>query len=101
VGLLAFAAAAFAKSAALKQGSHGSSVRQLQRELHKIGLDVDVDGVYGSSTANAVQVFQHATNIDVTGVANHPTRHLLHNVIKRSAASATASAMSSIRAAIP
>ncbi len=95
MGLLVFAAAAVAKSAAtLKQGSHGSSVRQLQRELHKIGLDVNVDGIYGSSTANAVQVFQHAANIDVTGVADHPTRHLLHNVITRSAASAASAAQS-------
>ena len=69
-------------------------MRQLQRELHKIGLDVNVDGIYGSSTAKAVQVFQHAANIDVTGVADHPTRHLLHNVITRSAASAASAAQS-------
>ncbi len=66
----------------------GVSVRELQRELNKVGLDVNVDGVFGTSTSQAVGVFQHAINVNVTGIADHPTRHLLHNVLARSAASA-------------
>jgi peptidoglycan hydrolase-like protein with peptidoglycan-binding domain len=88
IGVLTVVATAAARPVGtLKAGTKGASVRELQRELGQIGLDVNVDGVYGSSTAAAVGVFQHAINISVTGVADHPTRHLLHNVIQRSEAS--------------
>jgi len=88
IGVLTFVTSALARpTGTLKTGSKGASVRELQRELGQVGVDVNVDGVYGTSTAAAVGVVQHAINIHVTGVADHPTRHLLHNVIMRSEAS--------------
>jgi peptidoglycan hydrolase-like protein with peptidoglycan-binding domain len=89
IGALTIVTSALAKpTGALKTGSKGASVRELQRELSHIGLAVDADGVYGSSTAAAVGAFQQVIKVDATGVADHTTRHRLHTVIQRAQASA-------------
>jgi len=88
--LASVASALAAHSRTLRPGSKGSSVSELQHQLAETGLDVDIDGVYGPSTTEAVQAFQHAANIKATGVATLATRHKLHLVTSTTAAGAQA-----------
>lgn len=57
-----------------KMGSRGEEVRQIQKVLKREGYyQGSVDGIYGSSTRNAVRSFQKAVGIDVDGIAGPKT----------------------------
>ena len=60
----------------LRLGDHGPAVRTLQLALRAWGLDVVVDGDFGSQTRDAVKTFQSAHNIDRDGPGR--LRHPLH-----------------------
>jgi peptidoglycan hydrolase-like protein with peptidoglycan-binding domain len=91
VSVLSVAATALAAhSKSLRPGDTGPSVVALQVELAKTGLHVSADGIYGTSTTQAVQAFQHAANLKSTGIADHATRHKLQLVTTRTAADAQA-----------
>ena len=51
----------------LRGGSRGDLVVWAQQHLASAGYSVDVDGVYGAATVNAVSAFQAAKGIPVTG----------------------------------
>lgn len=58
----------------LKEGSRGSSVKNLQERLQELKyLSDKADGVYGSATKSAVAEFQTAMKIKATGVADSET----------------------------
>jgi murein DD-endopeptidase MepM/ murein hydrolase activator NlpD len=57
-------------SRALRVGSRGADVRELQRILRKRGLKVTVDGAYGKVTSEAVKVLQRRFKMRANGVAN-------------------------------
>jgi peptidoglycan hydrolase-like protein with peptidoglycan-binding domain len=64
----------------LQMGSCGSYVQKLQVELNRIrgnypGIPAisPADGQYGQSTRNAVEAFQRAFNLPVTGIVNFAT----------------------------
>jgi peptidoglycan hydrolase-like protein with peptidoglycan-binding domain len=61
----------------LRVGAHGRDVRQLQRLLKQVGIDVQVDGQYGPGTADAVRRFQRAAHLLVSGVAGPRTARAL------------------------
>ncbi len=60
-------------------GSSGSKVLQLQKQLNRIAENypalpkIAEDGIYGSSTANAVKTFQKIFNLPQTGSVDYPT----------------------------
>ena len=66
-------------SRALKKGMSGEDVKQLQELLKQLGYDLEVDGVYGDKTAEAVYHFKKAHDVrnssgevnDVYGVKAH------------------------------
>ncbi|MBX6354053.1 MAG: peptidoglycan-binding protein [Thermoflavifilum sp.] len=59
---------------ALKQGSRGTAVTQVQSRLNALGFAVGtVDGVFGSKTATAVRNFQRAHHLTVDGVVGPAT----------------------------
>ena len=61
-------------SGALRLGSHGKRVADLQRELGAAGFDPGaVDGAFGQHTAMALKAFQRAKNLAVDGVAGSQT----------------------------
>ncbi len=63
---------------ALKQGSRGETVVQLQQKLIDLGFLNDVaDGSYGPKTAAAVSAFQAANGLNPTGIADTQTQQLL------------------------
>ncbi len=61
----------------LKAGSKGDEVEWVQNYLLKAGYNVDVDGVFGSETAQAVAQFQADNGLDVDGVAGPLTVALM------------------------
>lgn len=69
---LAFAAPAGAHAAALKEGSRGPAVAELQRKLH-----LPADGVFGPQTTHAVRRFQRREHLTVDGVVGPRTAHAL------------------------
>ncbi len=92
LGVLGIAATALGQTSkkTLRPGATGPSVVALQVELAKTGLDVSADGIYGTSTTQAVQAFQHAANMKATGIADGATRHKLLLVTTLTAAGAQA-----------
>ncbi len=68
----ALAAPASAHAGALKEGSRGPAVAQVQRKLH-----VPDDGVFGPQTVRAVRRFQRRANLTVDGVVGPQTARAL------------------------
>lgn len=59
-------------------GSKGDSVKELQTALNGAGYSLDVDGVFGDQTANALKQWQTANGLEGTGVFNTASRDLLY-----------------------
>ncbi len=63
----------------LEQGSSGQKVRQMQEQLNVISNaypaipKINVDGIYGPSTAAAVRKFQSVFGLPVTGIVDYKT----------------------------
>jgi len=55
---------------ALRPGSRGAQVRDLQRELRRRGARISIDGRYGPTTKRAVIRLQRRLGLPVTGVAD-------------------------------
>ena len=67
------------RSALLKKGDKGDSVRELQNRLIELGyLSGKADGVYGTSTENAVKAFQKVSRLASDGKAGSVTQAVLY-----------------------
>ncbi len=67
----------FSSNEALKEKSNGTEVRNLQRELIKLGFNLNkygADGVFGNETESAVKAFQRSEGIKVDGIVGPVTR---------------------------
>lgn len=69
----------------LKRGSHGRSVRRVQRDLH-----LRADGVYGRETVRAVRRFQRRHHVRADGIVGPGTWALLRASEQRAPSSPTA-----------
>lgn len=64
---------------ALRQGEQGAPVRELQRELGRLGIRdaqgaaIAVDGDFGRRTTEAVQAFQRSLGLEPDGIAGRDT----------------------------
>ena len=54
-------------------GSQGSDVTELQKLLNNNGYNLDVDGVFGTKTQDAVKDYQQKNNLDVDGIVGENT----------------------------
>lgn len=73
-----------AEAAALKQGSRGTQVKQLQQNLIGLGyLTGSADGSYGSKTKAAVEAFQAEFGLEADGNAGQATQTAVRNAIVR------------------
>lgn len=57
----------------LEIGSRGREVRRLQRALNRAGEDVDIDGVFGQKTWEAVRSLQRSRGLNVDGIPGRRT----------------------------
>ncbi len=68
----------------LKPGDSGDQVKVLQKALASLGYDVGtIDGVYGTSTTNAVIAFQKAAGLTADGVVGPATRTALKTALEK------------------
>ena len=59
----------------LKVGSRGSKVKDLQKNLTKLGYSTKgIDGVFGKDTKNAVLAFQKACGLETDGIVGSKTQ---------------------------
>lgn len=64
----------------LKEGDNGTAVTNLQYTLYELGYyDGTVDGVFGSSTADAVRAFQTRNGLTVDGKAGSKTLEKMYS----------------------
>jgi len=64
-------------SPALKRGSRGSQVRELQTLLNKTGERLSTDGIFGRGTEAAVKRFQQSQGLSADGVVGPATARKL------------------------
>ena len=82
--VLSLLPAARVDAASLKQGSRGSDVKQLQKNLIGMGyLDGSADGIYGAKTKTAVKEFQKAFGLSADGNAGEATQTALRSAVVR------------------
>jgi peptidoglycan hydrolase-like protein with peptidoglycan-binding domain len=58
---------------ALRRGSNGPDVRDMQQRLSDLGYSLDVDGNFGPGTATAVTQFQQAKGLGSDGIVDPNT----------------------------
>ena len=61
----------------LRIGSSGQDVKTLQTALNKRGFSLNVDGVFGENTENAVKTFQSQNGLTVDGIVGSKTWNVL------------------------
>jgi Putative peptidoglycan-binding domain-containing protein len=65
---------------ALRNGSQGEKVRQLQERLQELGYYTGtVDGQFGPGTREAVTAFQRMNGLEADGLAGEATQSLLYS----------------------
>ena len=81
----------------LRQGSEGEDVEQLQRDLKSLGWDLEVDGVFGQDTLNAVREFQSDHGLSADGVCGQNTWGAIADAVeaKQNGGSAAVASISS------
>jgi hypothetical protein len=73
-----------APSVPLKPGDSGAQVKVLQAALASLGYSPGtIDGVYGTSTQNAVVQFQKAAGLTADGVVGPATRRALRTALAK------------------
>lgn len=71
---------------ALRVGSSGDAVRQIQEQLNAISNNyplipkISVDGIYGPATENAVKVFQSVFNLTQDGIVGRRTWYRIQDI---------------------
>jgi peptidoglycan hydrolase-like protein with peptidoglycan-binding domain len=83
----------------LRLGASGSDVRQLQEMLVKAGFKTTVDGKFGQGTKNAVERFQRAVRLEVSGVVGKKTVSALRNALSGAAAQTPVGGFDSVKGA--
>lgn len=66
----------------LKVGSKGDDVKDLQKDLNRLGAKIEEDGIYGKGTKEAVQDFQKKYKLNDDGIVGPKTLSKLASVIK-------------------
>lgn len=57
----------------LRKGSSGSEVKKLQQALNRAGYNLNVDGIFGDKTLDAVTKYQKSKGLSVDGIVGSQT----------------------------
>ena len=63
----------------ISYGSSGDSVKELQQLLNQQGYALDVDGIFGNKTRQAVRSYQKKNGLRLDGIVGEETWGSLHN----------------------
>ena len=86
-----------AEAAALKRGSTGDKVSEMQRKLKNWGYyDGSVDGIFGSGTESAVKFFQRKNGLSADGIVGSATAAALGMTLSGSSSSQTGGVSSGV-----
>jgi peptidoglycan DL-endopeptidase CwlO len=80
----------------VRKGDRGELVVALQSSLKALGHAVDVDGVFGPATEQAVKTLQTALGIPADGIVGPKTREAIDKAAATMAKKATDAAMGAI-----
>ena len=70
----------------LKQGHKGGDVKTLQRYLVRVGIEMDVDGVFGAGTKAAVRTFEEAQRRKIDGKVTRADAKVIKDVARNGGA---------------
>jgi peptidoglycan hydrolase-like protein with peptidoglycan-binding domain len=70
---------------ALGNGKRGPEIVLLQGLLFHLDYDVQIDGIFGSGTEEAVRAFQGDWELDVDGLVGEDTAHAIVSALWESA----------------
>lgn len=90
-------AAAKLGSRPLRVGVTGADVQGLQRLLVKVGIKVGTDGMFGATTAKAVQRFQRAAGLEASGTVGKVTLRALRKAAMGGAATVSVGGFDDVR----
>ncbi|PAX60746.1 peptidoglycan-binding domain-containing protein [Brunnivagina elsteri] len=65
----------------LSHGCDGDNVVYLQECLNSFGYDLDVDGIFGDDTQEAVEDFQSAQGLEADGIVGSMTWDAIQNIL--------------------
>jgi len=65
-----------------KVGMRGLDIYGMQQRLRFLGYDIDIDGVFGTKTAEVLKVFQKKYGIGATGILDGKTEEKLVNTVE-------------------
>ena len=82
---------------ALRQGSRGDAVRELQEDLVRLGSDIIPDGIFGFDTKRAVKEFQARFNLTQDGIVGPITEGAIRSVLVSGSSIPTTSAISTYK----
>ncbi len=86
-----------ASSGALKRGSTGDKVREMQQKLKSWGYyDGSADGIFGSATESAVKYFQRRNGLSADGIVGSATAAALGMTLSGSSGDSSGSAGGSV-----
>ena len=86
-----------AEAAALKRGSTGDKVSEMQRKLKNWGYyDGSVDGIFGSGTESAVKFFQRKNGLSADGIVGSATAAALGMTLSGASSSQTGGVSSGV-----
>lgn len=64
----------------MRKGSKGESVKWVQFQLRKAGHDIEIDGIYGPKTAEAIRIFQSDNRLLTDSICGRNTLIYLSSV---------------------
>lgn len=74
----------YQKKGILTEGSRGSKVKELQKNLTKLGYNTKgTDGIFGSGTKKAVIAFQKAHGLTADGIVGEKTKNAIEKALKK------------------
>ncbi len=81
LSLIFLTAVSLSAAQVLREGSRGAEVENLQEKLHQTGYEVNIDGVFGPETREALIDFQAQENLTADGVFGPKTSDALTQAV--------------------
>ena len=78
--ILAVSATVMADNRLYRAGMQGPTIKNIQENLNHVGYQIDVDGIFGEDTENAVREFQKKYGLDVDGIVGNETLNILNDL---------------------